>query len=426
MPSQPAMDIARPDLRRKRRRRQLVFTALAVLGLATLTIGLSRLEPAAPRVALAQVWTDTVSCGDFLRQVRGNGSLVPEMIQWIPAVTPGRIERILVLPGAEVSADTVLVELSNPEVEQAEFDARWQLKAAEAQLTRLTVQLESEQLAQEAQAAEVGAEYNLARFDAEADTLLETEGLVNRLTALRSRTRAEQYAQRYELEKRRLASLTADHEAQLAAHQAELERLRAMLDLRRRQSDQLQVRAGIDGVLQRLGAAEPLQVGQQLSAGANIARVADPRVLKAEIRVIETQAKDVALGQTAVIDTRNGTVQGRVSRIDPAVQNGTVTVDITLAGPLPRGARPDLSVEGTIELERLENVLYVGRPVHGQSDATIGLFKVLAGGEAVRVPVKLGRSSVSTIEIVEGLEVGDLVVLSDMSQWDNHAKIKLR
>jgi HlyD family secretion protein len=186
------------------------------------------------------------------------------------------------------------------------------------------------------------------------------------------------------------------------------------------------VRAGIDGVLQRLGAAEPLQVGQQLSAGANIARVADPRVLKAEIRVIETQAKDVALGQTAVIDTRNGTVQGRVSRIDPAVQNGTVTVDITLAGPLPRGARPDLSVEGTIELERLENVLYVGRPVHGQSDATIGLFKVLAGGEAVRVPVKLGRSSVSTIEIVEGLEVGDLVVLSDMSQWDNHAKIKLR
>jgi len=420
------MDIARPDLRRKRRRRQLVFTALTVLGLAALTIGLSRLKPAAPRVARAQIWTDTVVRGDFLRQVRGNGALVPEVIQWIPALTPGRIERILILPGAEVRADTVLVELSNPEVTQAAFDAEWQLKAAEANFTRLKAQLQSELLAQQAQAAELSAEYNVARLDAEADTRLEAEGLVNRLSALRSRTRAEQLGQRCDIEERRLLSLSANHEAQLAAHQAELERLRAVLDLRRRHCDQLQVRAGIDGVLQRLGAAEPLQVGQQLSAGANIARVADPRVLKAEIRVIETQAKDIALGQTALIDTRNGTIPGRVTRIDPAVQNGTVTVDITLAGPLPRGARPDLSVEGTIELERLENVLYVGRPVHGQSEATIGLFKVQPNGEAIRVPVKLGRSSVSTIEIVEGLEVGDLVVLSDMSQWDDHARIRLR
>jgi HlyD family secretion protein len=420
------MDIARPDLRRKRRRRQLVFTALAVLGLAALTIGLSRLKPASPRVARAQVWTDTVVRGDFLRQVRGNGALVPEVIQWIPALTPGRIERILILPGAEVRADTVLVELSNPEVTQAAFDAEWQLKAAEAQFTRLKAQLQSELLAQQAHAAELSAEYKVARLDAEADTRLEAEGLVNRLSALRSRTRAEQLGQRCDIEERRLVSLSANHEAQLAAQQAELERLRAVLELRRRHCDQLQVRAGIDGVLQRLGAAEPLQVGQPLSAGANIARVADPRVLKAEIRVIETQAKDIALGQSAVIDTRNGTIPGRVSRIDPAVQSGTVTVDVTLTGPLPRGARPDLSVEGTIELERLENVLYVGRPVHGQSDATIGLFKVLPGGEAVRVPVKLGRSSVSAIEIVEGLDVGDLVVLSDMSQWDEYARIRLR
>jgi HlyD family secretion protein len=349
-----------------------------------------------------------------------------EVIQWIPALTPGRIERILILPGAEVRADTVLVELSNPEVTQAAFDAEWQLKAAEAQFTRLKAQLQSELLAQQAHAAELSAEYKVARLDAEADTRLEAEGLVNRLSALRSRTRAEQLGQRCDIEERRLVSLSANHEAQLAAQQAELERLRAVLELRRRHCDQLQVRAGIDGVLQRLGAAEPLQVGQPLSAGANIARVADPRVLKAEIRVIETQAKDIALGQSAVIDTRNGTIPGRVSRIDPAVQSGTVTVDVTLTGPLPRGARPDLSVEGTIELERLENVLYVGRPVHGQSDATIGLFKVLPGGEAVRVPVKLGRSSVSAIEIVEGLDVGDLVVLSDMSQWDEYARIRLR
>jgi len=421
------MDIARPDLRRQRRRRQLIMASLAVFGLAALTFGLSRLQPAAPRVQRAQTWTDTVVRGDLLRQVRGNGTLVPEVIHWIPAVTSGRVERILVLPGAEVSADTVLVELSNPEVEQAEFDARWQLKAAEAQFTRLKVQLESELLAQEVQEAELSAEYNVTKLDAEADSLLEAEGLVNRLAALRSRTRAEQLAQRYELEKRRLVSLKANHQAQLAAQEAELERLRAVLDLRRRHCDQLQVRAGIDGVLQRLGAQENLQVGQQLAAGANLARVADPHVLKAEIRVIETQAKDIALGQPAVIDTRNGTVAGRVSRIDPAVQNGTVTVDVRLDGPLPKGARPDLSVEGTIELELLQNVLHVGRPVHGQSDSTVGLFKLEADGKAAaRVTVALGRSSVHAVEIRDGLSEGDVVIVSDMSPWDAHPRVRLR
>jgi HlyD family secretion protein len=362
------MDIARPDLRQKRRRRQWIVLSLVGLGFAGLTLAMSRLQPAAPRVQRAQAWTDTVVRGDLLRQVRGNGTLVPESIQWIPAVTPGRVERILVLPGAAVEADTVLVELSNPEVEQAAFDAGWQLKAAEAQHTRLKVQLQSELLAQEAQAAELGTEFNISQLDAEADTRLESQGLVSRLVALRSRTRAEQLGQRHELEQRRLVSLATNHEAQLAAQEAELERLRALLELRLRHRDHLRVRAGIAGVLQRLGAAENLQVGQQLPAGANLARVADPRVLKAEIRVVETQAKDIALGQPAVVDTRNGKIPGRVSRIDPAVQNGTVTVDIQLAGPLPKGARPDLSVEGTIELELLANVLQVGRPVHGQSD----------------------------------------------------------
>jgi HlyD family secretion protein len=266
----------------------------------------------------------------------------------------------------------------------------------------------------------------IAKVDAEADTKLEAEKLVDRLTALRSRTKAEQLVLRYELEQKRLAILEQNHQAQLAAQQAELERFRALLALKRKHLAELTVRAGIDGVLQRLGDRDQLQVGQQLAAGANIARVADPTRLKAEIKVVETQAKDIAHGQKAVIDTRNGTVPGRVIRIDPAVQNGTVTIDVALQGPLPKGARPDLTVEGVIELELLPNVLYVERPVQGQSESTVGLFKLDPDGrDATRVPVKLGRSSVSTVEILEGLREGDRVILSDMSQWDAHNRVRL-
>ncbi len=321
--------------------------------LIAVTLGLTRLKPAAPTVDRAQVWLDTVKRGEMLRQVRGNGTLVPEEIHWIPATTPGRIERIRVLPGAEVKADTILVELSNPEVEQAAIDAEWQLKAAEAQYNKLKVQLESDRLSQVAQAAQLNSECLIAKVDAEADTKLEAEKLVDRLTALRSRTKAEQLALRQELEQKRLAILEQNHQAQLAAQQAELERFRALLALKRKHLAELTVHAGIDGVLQRLGDHDQLQVGQQLAAGANIARVADPTKLKAEIKVVETQAKDIAHGQKAVIDTRNGTVPGRVIRIDPAVQNGTVTIDVALEGPLPKGARPDLTVEGVIELELL-------------------------------------------------------------------------
>jgi HlyD family secretion protein len=409
------MDIARPDAAKARRRRRLLYSVGSLGVLVAITLGLTRLQPAAPTVDRAQVWSDTVKRGEMPRQVRGNGALVPEEIHWIPATTPGRIERIHVLPGAQVKADTILVELTNPEVEQAALDAEWQLKAAEADFNKLKVQQESERLSQSAQAAQLNSEYLVAKVDAEADAKLEAEKLVDRLTALRSRTKAEQLALRHELELKRVTILEQNHQAQVVAQQAELERFRALLALKRKHLAELTVRAGIDGVLQRLGEHDQLQVGQQLAAGANIARVADPAKLKAEIKVVETQAKDIAHGQKAVIDTRNGTVPGRVVR-----------VDVALEGPLPKGARPDLTVEGVIELELLTNVLYVGRPVQGQSESTVGLFKLDAyGREATRVPVKLGRSSVNTIEILEGLREGDRVILSDMSQWDAHNRVRL-
>ncbi|MBE7499998.1 MAG: HlyD family efflux transporter periplasmic adaptor subunit [Verrucomicrobiales bacterium] len=420
------MDISRPELGRRRRRRRALYSAAALVLLAGTTLGLSRLKPAAPRVDRHAIYTDTVKRGEMLRQVRGNGTLVPEEVNWVPAITAGRVERIRVLPGAAVKTDTILVELSNPEVEHAAFEAAWQLKAAEAQFNKLKVQLETERLGQEAQAAQLRAECSVAKLDAQADAELAAGKLVDRLTALRSQTKAEQLDIRCELEEKRLRILQDSHDAQLAAQQAEIERLRAFLELRRNQEARLQVRSGLDGVLQRLGDRETLQVGQQLPAGALVARVANPARLKAEIKIVETQAKDVAPGQKAVIDTRNGKIAGHVVRVDPAVQNGTVTVDVTLDEALPRGARPDLSVEGVIELERLADVLHVGRPVQGQADSLVGLFKVSAGGrEAERVPVRLGRSSVNTIEVLSGLELGDTILLNDMSQYDAHDRVRL-
>jgi len=420
------MDISRPELGRRRRRRQWIYGTIALIALAGTTLGLSRLKPAAPRVDRHAIYTGTVQRGEMLRQVRGNGTLVPEEVNWIPAITAGRVERIRVLPGAEVTADTILVELSNPEVEHAGFEAEWQLKAAEAQLNRLKAQLETDRLSQEAQAAELRAECAVAKLDAQADAQLAADKLVDRLTALRSQTRAEQLAIRCDLEEQRLRILQTSQDAQLAAQQAEVERLRAMLELRRTQQARLKVRSGLDGVLQRLGDRDTLQVGQQLPAGALVARVANPARLKAEIKIVETQAKDVALGQKATIDTRNGKVAGHVVRVDPAVQNGTVTVDVALDEPLPRGARPDLSVEGVIELERLTEVLYVGRPALGQADSLVGLFKLSPGGrEAERVRFQLGRSSVNTIEVLSGLELGDTILLNDMSQYDAHNRVRL-
>jgi HlyD family secretion protein len=420
------MDLPRPNAARERRRRRLLFSSVSLVAMALITLSLARLKPAAPSVEKSGVWVDTVKRGAMLREVRGNGTLVPEEIRWIPAQTSGRVDRILVLPGAQVAADTVLLELSNPEIEQAAFDAEWALKAIEADAANLKVQLESQRLNQLAASATAEANFHNAQLEAEVNTALARDGLVPRLVLRQSEARAEEYRKVNEVERERLKISAEAIEAQMAAQRAKVEQHRAQLQLRRKQLDSLKVRAGLDGVLQKLGDLSQLQAGQQLALGANLARVANPARLKAEIRIAETQAKDVQLGQRVTIDTRNGVVEGRVARIDPAVQNGTVTVDVSLSSPLPKGARPDLSVDGTIELERLDDVLFVGRPVNGQPESSVGLFKLTdAGRGAARVPVKLGRSSVSTIEILEGLNVGDQVILSDMSAYDAHSRVRL-
>jgi len=420
------MDIARPDQARKRRRKRLLLGLGGLVVIAVITVGLAQLKPAAPTVEKSSIWMDTVKRGQMLRQVRGNGTLVPEQIQFVQADTDGRVERILVLPGAEVKHDTILLELSNPELKQAAFDAEWQLKAAEALLTKLKVQLESERLTQKAATATLKSEFEQARLEAEADAVLSKEGLVAFLNAKRTRAKADDLAARLQIEEDRLKISKESAKAQVAVQEAELKKVRALLELKQRQVAALQVRAGIEGVLQQIGDLVTLQVGQRVTPSATLAKIVQPTKLKADIKIAETQAKDVQIGQIAAIDTRNGIIPGRVVRVDPSVFNGTVTVDVKLEGPLPRGARPDLSVDGTIELERLDDVLYVGRPVQGQPESTVSVFKVINGGrEAIRVAVKLGRSSVSTIEILEGLQSGDQVVLSDMSAWDNHERVKL-
>ncbi len=420
------MDIQRTSQARKRRIRRVIFGSVGLVVVALVTVGLSRLKPAAPSVDKGTIWTDTVKRGEMLREVRGTGTLLPEEIRWVPIVNPGRVERILVLPGAAVQADTVLIELSNPELEQAVFDSEWQCKAAAAELENLQAQLESLRLSQEAAAASLKADFSQAELEAEADEELCKDGLVPKLVMKRSRSKADELKSRVEIEEKRLKTSANAARAQVAVQQAKVEQLRAQSNLKRQQFDSLKVRAGLSGVLQKLGDREQLQVGQQLPSGANVARVADPRRLKAEIKIAETQAKDVQLGQLVSVDTRNGLVEGRVVRIDPAVQNGTVTVDVTLEGALPKGSRPDLSVDGTIQLERLADVVNVGRPVQGQAESTVGLFKLVNGGrEAVRVQVKLGRSSVNAIEVRGGLEVGDQIIRSDMSQWDAYDRVRI-
>lgn len=415
------VDIPRPDQRRKKRVRQAAYIVAALTAVLLITVGVSRLKPAAPTVDRATVWVDTVKRGPMLRQVRGTGTLVPEDIRWIPATTDGRVERIVLRPGAVVDADTVILELSNPELEQSVLEAELQLEAAEAQLENRRAELESQLLALRATTAQVEAEYRQARLQAEADEALARDGLISDLTMKISRSRADELEHRSKLERQRLETAERALKSQLAVQEAEVGRLRTVHQLRRSQLDALRVRAGVSGVLQQV----PVEVGARVTPGTNLARVADPTRLKAELRIAETQAKDVQIGQVAVVDTRNGTVNGRVSRIDPAATNGTVLVDIALEGPLPRGARPDLTVDGTIELERLDDVVYVGRPAFGQEHSTVGLFKLEPDGSAVRVQVRLGRSSVNTIEILEGLKPGDQVVLSDMSAWDAFERVRL-
>ena len=417
------VDIPRPELARQRKMRRMVYTSVAVVAVALITLGVSRLQPAAPSVDRAVVYMDTVQRGSMLRQVRGTGTLVPEEIRWIPAATEGRVDRIILRPGVTVEPDTVILELSNPELEQQLAEAELLLRAADADYRNLEVKLDSDLLTQRASAATVQAEFQQARLQAEADTQLAAEGLTSDLIMRISVSRAEELETRNALEQERLTIASMSAEAQLVAQRARVEQVRSTYELRLNQIERLHVRAGDPGVLQIV----PVEVGQSVTPGMNLARVADPTNLKAELRIAETQAKDIQISQLARIDTRNGVIEGRVSRIDPAVQNGTVTVDVILEGELPRGARPDLTVDGTIELERLVDVLYVGRPAFGQEESTIGLFRVLnENGDAARVAVRLGRSSVNTIEILEGLNEGDQVVLSDMSAWDAFDRVRLR
>ena len=416
------MDIARPSIARQRRIRRVIYSLIGALVVLGITLGLSRLKPAAPTVESSTVWPDTVKRGPMLCQVHGLGTLVPEEIRWIPALTEGRVERLRLLPGAVVTPGTVLLDLSNPELDLALLDAESQLKGAEAEYADLEVKLESQQLDQQSAVARVQAEYNQARMRADRDEILAREGLTPDLTLKLSKLTADELGNRYALEKKRLDIYGQSIQAQLAVQKARVQQFGALCELKRSQVNALHVIAGTDGVLQQL----PVEVGQLVTPGTNLARVAEPKRLKAELKIAETQAKDIITGQPASIDTRNGIIPGRVTRIDPASKNGTVTVDVALEGSLPKGARPDLSVDGTIELERLDDVLFVSRPVQAQAESQITLFKVDPDGRgALRVKVKLGRSSVSTIQILEGLFVGDKVILSDMTAWDGYDRIRL-
>lgn len=417
------MDIQRPSNARAKKIRRIVYATVAILLVGGVTYGLSRLRPAAPTVDRATIWPDEVKRGPMVREVRGLGTLVPEDIRWIPAQTDSRVERWVLRPGAIVKPSSIIMELSDPTLQRDALDAEFQLKGAEADYANLQVQVNSELMNQKANEAAVRSDYEQAHLQHDVDEKLFKEGIGSDHIRNLSRVKEEQLAIRARLEGERTKVAGDSAKARLAAQQAKIDQQKALYQLKKSQLDALHVRAGIDGVLQLV----PVEVGQHVTPGTNLARVADPKKLKAEIKIAETQAKDVLPGQKATIDTRNGVVTGRVSRIDPSVVNGTVTVDVTITDPLPNGARPDLSVDGTVELENLKDVLYVGRPVHGQADSTIGIFKLVEdGSEAVRVNVKLGRSSVNTIEVVQGLKVGDKVILSDMSAWDNFDRIRLR
>jgi multidrug efflux pump subunit AcrA (membrane-fusion protein) len=417
------VDIARPEAKRKKKIRRTIYIAAAVVLIPLVTYALSKLKPAAPTVDSATVWTDTVKRGPMLREVRGLGTLVPETIRLIPAATDGQVVQRNLLPGTPLKADTVILEMSNPELQQTALDAEYQMKGAEANLEQTKALLQNQLMDKRTQAASISSAYHTAVLDKDTNQQLAANGLVSDLIYKKSQVVAEELAKQDELAQKEVETFSNSIASQIAVQQATVDEKRAMYNLKKSQLDQLKIRPGIDGVLQELD----VEVGQKVAQGTVLARVAQPTHLKAQLKIAETQAKDITIGQKASVDTHNGIIAGHVMRIDPAVVNGTVTVDVALDGELPQGARPDLSVEGTIELERLADVLYVGRPVHGEANSTVGLFKVVDdGGAAVRVQVQLGRTSVNTVEIVKGLQIGDKVILSDMSAWDNYDRVQLK
>jgi HlyD family secretion protein len=417
------MDIALAQNRRAKTIRRLLLAAFALLAVAGISFGLTRLRPAAPSVDGASLFSDTVKRGDMLRAVHGTGILVPEDIQWIPALNTARVSKIVLRPGATVKPDSIILELSNPELERDTLDAEYQLKAAEAQYQSVKAQMGSDILNQKAAAAAVRSEYEQAKIQHAVDEKLVAQQIGAEVTAQLSKVREDQLAIRAQIEESRATNAEDTAEAKIAAEKSHVDQQRALYNLRRAQLEGLHVRAGLNGVLQVV----PVEVGQSVAPGTNLARVADPKKLKAEIKVAETQANELVPGMKATVDTRNGIASGKVSRIDPSVQNGTVTVDVSFDGALPNGARPDLSVDGTIEIENMKNILFVGRPAFGQPESTVGLFKLTGdGSEATRTSVKLGRFSVSSVEVRQGLREGDRVILSDTSAWSNYDRIRLK
>jgi len=422
------VDIARPPcVIRKKKIRRAIYGAIALLAVGAITVGVSRLKPAAPSVDRATVWVDTVKRGQMLRQVRGSGTLVPEDIRWISATTAGRVERIVLRAGAIVEPNTVILELSSPSVEQANREAQLAYQSALAAYENRRADLDSALLTQESNLATIESNYKQAELDLNSNLELQKSGLVAELVVKQKQGAVADLKNRLAVETKRLEITKAGIKSQLAPQEADIAQRKAAADLQARNLGDLKVKAGMHGVLQCVCSNPTTQVerGAQVNPGSNLARVADPSVLKAELRIAETQTKDIRIGQYAEVDTRNGRVKGKVSRIDPASSNGTVGVDITLEGALPAGARPDLSVDGEVRLEELNNIIYVGRPAFGQENSSVSLFKVGADGEAVRTTVKLGRSSVNTIEIVEGLNPGDQVILSDMSTYDEYQRVRL-
>lgn len=416
------MDIPREGAARRRRMRLTLYSVVGIGAAVLITLGLSRLKPAPPSVDRSTVWIDTVKTGAMDVQVRGLGTLVPEQIQWIPAITEGRVVRRFLLPGVAVKPDTVLLQLSNPELQQETLNAEWQLKAAQADYNNLKAQLQKQYLDQQSAVTGLQAQYRQAKLQADVDQVLASKGIASKLKSELSEVTAKDLDERTGIAQKQLKMIQDSIQTQLAASEAQVEQDRALYQLKQNQMNALMVRAGYSGVLQEVS----VEVGQQVQPGTTLAKVVDPTKLKAQLQIAETQAKDIQIGQSASVDTHNGIIPGMVTRIDPAVVNGTVTVDVALDGKLPEGARPDLSVDGTVEITHLSDATYVGRPAFGQAHSTIGLFKLVDNGkEAVRCQVKVGEASVNEVQILQGLNVGDQVILSDMSRWDSFDRIRL-
>jgi len=420
------MDISRPDIKKKKLRRNLIWAAMALVAVAAAAVGVYRLKPAAPTVDASTIWPDTVKRGPMVRQVRGLGTLVPreDSIELIPTQTDATVVRIRVLPGTMVTPDTILMDLADPQLQQELLNAQLALKGAEADYKSLQATLQSTLMDKKTSAAQVTADYTQDQLQAQTDKKLYDLGVISGLAYSKSKNTADQLTTQHQLSQQQLDVNQRAIEVQLASAQAKIDQAKAQLALYQKQADALQVRAGISGALAPL--ATPVQVGQHVTAGTSVAEVIQMDKLKAALQIAETQAHDILIGQPAEIDTHNGIVPGHVTRIDPAVVNGTRTVDVALDGPLPPGAVPQLSVDGTIDLQRLSDVLYVGRPAFGNENSTISLFKMEPDGKtAVRTQVKVGRASVTQIQVLDGLKEGDRVILSDMSRYDNTDKVRL-